>query len=230
MKSAASVWARLHFNLMLQKDGWAADGVSKGGGPLHTLTPGDIDLANPLAPRKAPAPAKAKRVIYLFMAGAPSQLDLFDDKPKLRELSGQKPPPSLMEGKRFAFLKGNETLLGTKRQFEQVGQSGMTISELLPHTKKIADEVCWLRGMSTDVFNHGPAKLFMNSGFQAPGRPSFGSWADLWTWAAKAAICPVLSCCKAARAARAAAARCGAAAFCRRPFKACRFAAAAMRF
>lgn len=166
----------LTLNLMLQKDGWAADGVSKGGGPLHSLTPGDVDMANPLAPRKPPAPAKAKRVIYLFMAGAPSQLDLFDDKPKLRELSGQKPPPSLLEGKRFAFLKGNETLLGTKRTFEQVGQCGMTISELLPHTKKIADDVCWLRGMSTDVFNHGPAKLFMNSGFQAPGRPSFGSW------------------------------------------------------
>ncbi|HEX9003577.1 MAG TPA: DUF1501 domain-containing protein, partial [Blastocatellia bacterium] len=135
-----------------------------------------IDPMNPMAPRKAPLPARAKRVIYLFMAGAPSQLELFSDKPKLRELTGQPPPPSLMKGKRFAFLKGNETLLGTKRKFAPYGQSGMTLSELLPHHRKIVDEVCWLRGMSTDVFNHGPAKLFMNTGFQIPGRPSFGAW------------------------------------------------------
>src|SRR5262245_52744575 len=135
-----------------------------------------IDPTNPLAPRKPPQPAKAKRVIYLFMAGGPSQLELFTDKPKLRELHGQKPPESLMKGKRFAFLKGNETLLGSKRKFARYGQSGMQLSELLPHHQKIVDEVCWLRGMSTDVFNHGPAKLFMNTGFQAPGRPSFGSW------------------------------------------------------
>jgi hypothetical protein len=135
-----------------------------------------IDPTNPMAPRKSPLPAKAKRVIYLFMAGGPSQLELFEDKPKLRELHGQKPPESLMKGKRFAFLKGNETLLGSKRKFERYGKSGMWLSELLPHHQKIVDEVCWLRGMSTDVFNHGPAKLFMNTGFQAPGRPSFGAW------------------------------------------------------
>ncbi|MDX2042578.1 MAG: DUF1501 domain-containing protein [Acidobacteriota bacterium] len=135
-----------------------------------------IDPARPMAARKPPLAAKAKRVIYLFMAGAPSQLELFSDKPKLRELTGQPPPPSLMKGKRFAFLKGNETLLGTKRKFAQHGQSGMTLSELLPHHRRIVDEVCWLRGMSTDVFNHGPAKLFMNTGFQVPGRPAFGAW------------------------------------------------------
>ncbi|MES2572357.1 MAG: DUF1501 domain-containing protein, partial [Verrucomicrobiota bacterium] len=95
---------------------------------------------------------------------------------KLRELSGQAPPPSLMEGKRFAFLKGGETLLGSERKFEKVGQCGVTLSELLPYHRRIADEVCWLQGMTTDVFNHGPAKLFMNSGFQAPGRPGMGAW------------------------------------------------------
>jgi hypothetical protein len=135
-----------------------------------------IDPAKPMAPRKPPQPAKAKRVIYLFMAGAPSQLELFEDKPKLRELNGQPPPPSLMKGKRFAFLKGNETLMGTRRKFAQYGQTGTTLSELLPHHQKIVDEVTWLRGMSTDVFNHGPAKLFMNTGFQIPGRPAFGAW------------------------------------------------------
>ena len=139
--------------------------------------PVKIDPADPLAPRAPHFPAKAKRVIYLFMAGGPSQLELFDDKPKLRELHGQPPPPSLLEGRRFAFLKGKETLLGSKRKFERVGECGMTLSELLPHTKQIADELCWLRGMTTDVFNHGPAKLFINTGFPAPGRPAIGAWA-----------------------------------------------------
>jgi len=152
-------------NALLARDGLSAE-------PQRP----QIDPTNPMAARKSPLPAKAKRVIYLFMAGAPSQLELFSDKPKLRELTGQAPPPSLMKGRRFAFLKGNETLLGTKRKFAQYGQSGMALSELLPHHRKIVDEVCWLRGMSTDVFNHGPAKLFMNSGFQIPGRPSFGAW------------------------------------------------------
>ena len=136
-----------------------------------------IDAAHPMAERKPHFAPKAKRVIYLFMAGGPSQLDLFEDKPKLRELSGQKPPPALMAGKRFAFLKGNETLLGSQRKFGRYGKCGMELSDLLPNHQKIVDDVCWLRGMTTDVFNHGPAKLFMNSGFQAPGRPSIGAWA-----------------------------------------------------
>ncbi len=139
--------------------------------------PSPIDPAQPLAPRPPHYPAKAKNVIFLFMAGGPSQLELFDDKPKLRELHGQAPSPKLLEGKRFAFLKGNETLLGSKRAFERVGQCGMTLSELLPWHRQIADEACWLRGMTTDVFNHGPAKLFMNTGFPAPGRPAMGAWA-----------------------------------------------------
>src|SRR5205823_9462007 len=112
------------------------------------------DPANPLNPRPGHFPGKVKNVIYLFMAGAPSQLELFDDKPKLRELQGQPPPPSLMEGKRFAFLKGNETLLGSARKFDRYGQCGMTLSELFPYHRQIVDEVCWLRGMTTDVFNH----------------------------------------------------------------------------
>lgn len=136
-----------------------------------------IDPTSPMAPRPGHFPGKAKNVIFLFMAGGPSQLDMFEDKPKLRDLSGMAPPESLMAGKRFAFLKGNETLLGSKYKFGRYGECGMELSELIPHHQKIVDEVCWLRGMTTDVFNHGPAKLFMNSGFQAPGRPSLGSWA-----------------------------------------------------
>ena len=135
-----------------------------------------FDPSEPMAERPPHYAPRAKRVIYLFMAGGPSQLELFDDKPKLREFHGQKPPQGLMAGKRFAFLKGNETLLGSTRKFDRHGQCGMTLSELLPHHRRIVDEVCWLQGMKTDVFNHAPAKLFMNTGFQAPGRPSMGSW------------------------------------------------------
>jgi len=136
-----------------------------------------IDPANPMAKRLPMHTAKAKNVIFLFMAGAPSQLELFEHKPKLNEYNGKTPPKEFMEGKRFAFLKGNETLLGSTRKFGRYGESGMDISEMFPHHRKIVDEVTWLRGMTTDVFNHGPAKLFMNTGFQVPGRPSLGAWA-----------------------------------------------------
>lgn len=122
-------------------------------------------------------PARAKNVIFLFMAGGPSQLDLFHDKPKLRELNGQAPPASALEGKRFAFLKGNETLLGSPRTFASYGECGQTISDLLPFHRRIVDKVCWLNGMQTDVFNHGPAKIFLNTGSPQPGRPAFGAWA-----------------------------------------------------
>lgn len=135
-----------------------------------------IDPSRPLDARKPAREARAKQVIYLFMAGGPSQLELFDDKPKLRELNGQKPPASLLSGRRFAFLKGNETLLGNTRKFAQYGECGMTLSDQLPHHRQLVDDVCWLRGMSTDVFNHGPAKILMNTGFPAPGRPSMGAW------------------------------------------------------
>jgi hypothetical protein len=156
-------------NSLLAADGLAAPAPQRGKVA--------IDPAQPLAPRPAHFEPKAKSVIFLFMAGGPSQLDLFEDKPKLRELHGQSPPASLLAGRRFAFLKGNETLLGSQRKFERVGTCGMEISELMPHHKRIVDEVCWLRGMTTDVFNHGPAKLFMNTGFNAPGRPALGAWA-----------------------------------------------------
>ena len=156
--------------------------VGVGSLALQQLLAGDseasvkIDPANPMASRRPHHTAKAKRVIYLFMAGGPSQIDLFDHKPLLEKYSGQKPPESLMSGKRFAFLKGNETLLASPRKFGTYGQCGMTLSELFPHHRKIVDDVCWMKGVTTDVFNHGPAKLFMNTGFQAPGRASMGSW------------------------------------------------------
>lgn len=131
---------------------------------------------NPLAPRKSHHGGKAKNVIYMFMAGGPSHLELFEDKPKLREFNGQLPPESLTNGKRFAFLGEGAKLLGSERKFGTYGEAQMQLSELLPHHRKIVDDVCWLRGMKTEVFNHGPAKLFMNTGFQVPGRPSMGAW------------------------------------------------------
>ena len=135
-----------------------------------------IPTGDPMAPRRSHHAAKAKNVIFLFMAGGPSQLELFEDKPRLREFHGQLPPESLVAGKRFAFLPKNAKLLGGQREFGTYGEARMTLSDLLPHHRKIVDEVTWLRGMKTDVFNHGPAKLFMNTGFQVPGRPCLGSW------------------------------------------------------
>jgi hypothetical protein len=116
-------------------------------------------------------------VIFLFMAGGPSQLELFEPKPKLQELSGQVIPESYVKGKRFAFIKSDAKLLGTVRKFAAHGESGAVISECLPHLAEVADDICLVRSMSTDVFNHGPAKLFMNTGSpQFMGRPSMGAW------------------------------------------------------
>ena len=142
----------------------------------HLLNRDTHAATGPMAPREPHFPAKAKNVIYLFLAGGPSQLELFSDKPELKKFSGQAPPESFTKGRRFAFLKPDAKLLGSKRTFVKYGQCGMELSELLPHHQQIVDEVSWLRAVKTDVFNHGPAKMFMNSGFQAPGRPSFGSW------------------------------------------------------
>jgi len=121
-------------------------------------------------------PAKAKRVIFMHMAGGPSQLDLFDPKPKLLELNGQVTPKSFTEGKRFAFLKPDAKLLGSPRAFSRHGKSGAVLSELLPHLGTVADDLCIIRSMATDVFNHGPAKFFMATGAAQAGRPSMGSW------------------------------------------------------
>ena len=126
--------------------------------------------------------AKAKQVIYLFMAGGPSQLELLDYKPVLQQYNGKAIPDSYLEGKRFAFMdssfKNRSTLLGTRRTFQQHGQCGMWISDLLPHTAGIVDECTFLRTCQTNLFNHAPAKLFMNTGSGQFGRPSMGAWAN----------------------------------------------------
>src|SRR5687768_12570048 len=132
--------------------------------------------ANPLAPRSPHFPGKAKRVIYIFQAGAPSHLELFDNKPELAKRDGQLPPAELLKGYRAAFINPNSALLGPKFKFAQHGKCGMELSEVLPHTAKIADEVCLVRTMQTEAVNHAPAQIMMNSGSQQFGRPSFGSW------------------------------------------------------
>jgi hypothetical protein len=137
-------------------------------------------LNNPLAPKPGHFPGKAKNVIFLFMAGGPSQLDLFDYKPKLVQLNGQAIPDSFIEGKRFAFMdssfKDRTKLLGTRREFKQHGQSGRWVSELFPHTATIVDDASFVMTCATELFNHAPAKLFMNTGSGQFGRPGMGSW------------------------------------------------------
>ncbi len=132
----------------------------------------------------APSPRQfapqAQNVIYLFMAGGPSQLELYDYKPRLKALNGQAIPDSYLEGRRFAFMnstfKERSTLLGSRREFTQYGQSGMWVSELLPHIGGIVDEITMVKSCATELFNHAPAKLFMNTGSGQFGRPSIGAW------------------------------------------------------
>ena len=131
---------------------------------------------NPLAPRLPHFPGKAKRVIYIFQAGAPSHLELFDNKPELTKRNGQLPPAELLKGYRAAFINPNSALLGPKFKFAKHGKCQMELSEVLPHTAKIADEICLIRTMNTEAVNHAPAQIMMNSGSQQFGRPSFGSW------------------------------------------------------
>ncbi len=131
---------------------------------------------NPLAPKQPHFKAKAKRVIYMFQAGAPSHLELFDYKPELTRNDGKLPPKELLAGYRAAFIDPNSALMGPKFKFGKHGQCGMELSEVLPYTAKIADDLCLIRTMQTDAVNHAPAQIMMNTGSQLFGRPSFGSW------------------------------------------------------
>src|SRR3954452_6196812 len=132
--------------------------------------------AGPLSPRPAHFPAKAKNVIYLFMAGAPSHLELFDNKPELAKWDGKLPPAELLKGYRAAFINPNSKLLGPKFKFDKYGQSGAELSELLPHLATVVDDIAIVKSMMTDAFNHAPGQILMNTGNQLFGRPSMGSW------------------------------------------------------
>jgi hypothetical protein len=132
---------------------------------------------DPLAPKQPHFAPKVKNVILLFMGGGPSQFELFDYKPTLERLDGTLPPKELLEGYRAAFINPNSKLLGPKFKFAKHGQCGAELSDLLPHTAKVVDDLCIIRSMKTDAFNHAPAQLMMSTGSQQFGRPSMGSWA-----------------------------------------------------
>lgn len=161
-------------------------GVGLGMAALHALLGESAQAASgrsgmpgtprPLAAKPSPFPAKAKRVIYLFQAGAPSHLELFDHKPELAKWSGKLPPADLLKGYRAAFISPNSKLLGPKFRFARHGQSGQEISELMPHLARVADDIAIVKSMHTDAFNHAPAQIFMNTGSQQFGRPSLGAW------------------------------------------------------
>ena len=135
------------------------------------------NAANPLAPKPPHFDAKAKACIFIFMAGAPSQLELFDPKPKLNELDGGKLPESMTDKVRFAFIrKETAVLMGTKRKFRHYGECGTEMSDLLPNIGAQADDICLIRSMYSEAFNHHPGQLMMNTGVPFFGRPSIGSW------------------------------------------------------
>ncbi|MDR3637501.1 MAG: DUF1501 domain-containing protein [Isosphaeraceae bacterium] len=131
---------------------------------------------DPLALRQPHFAPKAKRVIHLFMAGAPSQLDLFDYKPMLAKHEGKPLPPSVIRGQRYAFIRSDAAVLGPRFKFAKYGGSGAELSEMLPHLAGVVDDICLIKSVHTDQFNHAPAQIFLNTGFAQPGRPSLGAW------------------------------------------------------
>lgn len=149
-------------------------GVGLGSMALNSL----MAREDALAPRQTHFPAKAKSVIFLFMAGGPSQLDMFTYKPELQQRNGQPIPESFTEGKRFAFMDSSHrtNLLATKFSFQQHGSAGVWVNDLLPHTASVVDELAFVHTCRTDLFNHAPAKFYMNTGSGLFGRPSMGAW------------------------------------------------------
>ncbi len=133
-------------------------------------------VPNPMAIKPSLYAPRAKGVIHLFMAGAPSQLDLFDYKPELVAYEGKSIPPSIINGQRYAFIRSDAAVLGPRFKFVKQGQCGAQIADILPHLGKIVDEICMIKSVKTDQFNHAPAQIFFNTGFSQPGRPSIGSW------------------------------------------------------
>jgi hypothetical protein len=143
---------------------------------------GKIALASLLAQARADgaksphfAP-KAKRVIYLFMAGAPSQLDLFDPKPALRKFDGQPVPADVVKDQRYAFIRPDASLMSARYRFARHGHCGAELSEMLPHLATIVDDIAIVKSMHTDQFPHAPAQIFLHTGSPLPGRPSMGAW------------------------------------------------------
>jgi hypothetical protein len=171
--SSASGLGAVGLGSMLAAEGVLADGGSAEASPSLAL-----DAVNPLAPKQSHFDGPAKACIFIFMAGAPSQLDLFDPKPKLDELDKQPLPESMYEGIRFAFLKPETATLMAARQrtWTRHGECGMELSDLLPHIGSVADDILLVRSMHTDQFNHHPGQLLMQCGRGSFGLPTMGSW------------------------------------------------------
>lgn len=131
---------------------------------------------NPLLPKLPHFAPKAKRVIYLHLTGSPPHLDMWDHKPELVKRDGQECPDEYIKGKKFAFTSGTPKLMGSPRTFKQYGKNGLWMSDAIPHLHGVADDLCIINSMTTDHFNHAPAELFVHTGFQQPGRPTFGAW------------------------------------------------------
>lgn len=166
------------FDLLNRRAFLQRSGFSLGSAALGSLLARDLPAAqaDPIQPRRPHFAPRAKHVIYLHMIGAPSQLDLFDYKPELQARDGQACPPELLKGKRFAFIGDETALQGSPFKFHRNGQSGIWMSELLPHLSKVADELCVIHSLHTNEINHAPAQMFLHSGFGQGGRPSMGSW------------------------------------------------------
>lgn len=145
------------------------------GGGFQSLA-AEASRENPLAPKPPHYAPKAKRIIYLFMAGGPSQLDLFDRKPMLEKYDGQPIPAEVVKDQRYAFIERNAALMASPFKFSKHGDSGAELSDRLPKLARVVDDVCILKSVHTDAFNHAPAQIFMNTGSQLLGRPSMGSW------------------------------------------------------
>jgi len=153
--------------------------LSRTGAGLGSLALGSLlqrDLVGEVPPALRAVAPKAKSVIFFHMTGAPSQLDLFDEKPVLRKYDRQPAPESLFEGKRFSFLRGHPKLLGSPCHYTKHGKSGLALSELLPQLGTVADELCLVKSVHTTEFNHGPAQLVFHTGLNRQGNPSIGSW------------------------------------------------------
>ena len=163
-KSGANAFARRWF---LQQCG-----VGLGAVALRQM----LQASDPLAPKQPHHKPTAKNVIFLFMGGGPSHLELFDNKPELSKHEGTLPPDGLLEGYRAAFIDPNSTLLGPKFKFSKHGESGAELSELIPHTASVADDIAIVKSLVTDAFNHAPAQVMMSTGTQQFGRPSMGAW------------------------------------------------------
>src|SRR5216110_1302723 len=146
-------------------------GANKAFGATKTPT-----APHPLAPRQPHFKPKANRVIYLFMGGGPSQLDLFDDKPTLAKYNGWPVPKEVVMGQKYAFIKPDAALFASEFKFARHGQCGAELSELLPHLAEVVDDIAIVKSMQTDAFNHAPAQIFMNTGSSQFGRPSMGAW------------------------------------------------------